>query len=166
MFERLPNACVYDVEETQKFVSTGNGWKIHCEQLVSSVPNERETNFSQGSSKFAPQRNKSGEKVSKLGLATEVPASSRRSCLHWTRSPQNADHADCRLQTADCRLQTVQIVQTVQTEYFFSDTIVFEFAFDSNFCRSSYKILLDISEGFLYLSTARSGYSEFRPERE
>ena len=23
-------------------------WKIHCKQLVSSTPNERETNFSQG----------------------------------------------------------------------------------------------------------------------
>ena len=31
------------------------------------------------------------------------------------RSPQNADHADCRLQT----VQTMQTVQTVQTEYFF-----------------------------------------------
>ena len=30
-------------------------------------------------------------------------------------SPQNADHADCRLQT----VQTTQTVQTVQTEYFF-----------------------------------------------
>ena len=51
-------------------------------------------------------------------------------------SPQNADHADCRLQTADCRLQTadcrlqtadcrlqtvqtMQTAQTMQTEYFF-----------------------------------------------
>ena len=34
------------------------------------------------------------------------------------RSPQNADHADCRLQT----VQTMQTVQTVQTEYFFSNT--------------------------------------------
>ena len=42
-------------------------WKIHCEQLVSSTPNERETNCSQGSLKKAPQRKKSGEKVSKLG---------------------------------------------------------------------------------------------------
>ena len=41
-------------------------WKIHCEQFVSSTPNERETNFSQGSSKKAPQRKKSEEKVSKL----------------------------------------------------------------------------------------------------
>ena len=30
-------------------------------------------------------------------------------------SPQNADYADCRLQTADCRLQTVQTMQTAQT---------------------------------------------------
>ena len=30
-------------------------------------------------------------------------------------SPQNADHADCRLQT----VQTMQTVQTVQTDYFF-----------------------------------------------
>ena len=42
-------------------------WKIHCQQLVSSTPNERETNFSQGSSKKAPQRKESEEKVSKLG---------------------------------------------------------------------------------------------------
>jgi len=31
------------------------------------------------------------------------------------RSPQNADYADCRLQT----VQTVQTMQTAQTEYFF-----------------------------------------------
>ena len=81
-----------------------------------------------------------------------------------TLPPPASGHPETQtMQTADCRLQTVQ---TVQTENFFSDTIVFEFAFDSNFCRSSYKILLDILEGFLYLSTARSGYSEFRPERE
>ena len=42
-------------------------WKIHCKQLISSMLNERETNFLQGSSKKAPQRKKSGEKVSKLG---------------------------------------------------------------------------------------------------
>ena len=42
-------------------------WKIHCEQLVSSTPNETETNSSQGSSKKASQRKKSGENVSKLG---------------------------------------------------------------------------------------------------
>ena len=43
-------------------------WKIHCEQLISSMLNVRETNFSQGSSVTkAPQRKKSGEKVSKLG---------------------------------------------------------------------------------------------------
>ena len=30
-------------------------------------------------------------------------------------SPQNADHADCRLQT----VQTMQTAQTMQTEYFF-----------------------------------------------
>ena len=42
-------------------------WKIHCEQLVSSTPNETETNSSQGSSKKAPQRKKLGENVSKLG---------------------------------------------------------------------------------------------------
>ena len=30
-------------------------------------------------------------------------------------SPQNADHADCRLQT----VQTIQTEQTVQTDYFF-----------------------------------------------
>ena len=41
-------------------------WKIHCEQLISSILNGRETNFSQGSLKKAPQRKKSGEKVSKL----------------------------------------------------------------------------------------------------
>ena len=51
------------------------------------------------------------------------------------------------MQTADCRLQTVQ---TVQTEYFFSDTIVFEFTFDSNFCRSSYKIVFDIHTNVVF----------------
>ena len=58
--------------------------KIPCEQLVSSTPNERETNHSLGSSKKAPQREKSGKKVSKFGC-TKVPASNRTSYLHWTR---------------------------------------------------------------------------------
>ena len=45
------------------------------------------------------------------------PHIKRTPCINW-RSPQNADHADCRLQTADT-VQTMQTVQTVHTEYFF-----------------------------------------------
>ena len=62
--------------------------KIPCEQLVSSTTNEKETNCLHGSSEKAPQRKKSGKRFQNWGdafIATNVPASSRRSFLHWTR---------------------------------------------------------------------------------
>ena len=55
-----------------------------------------------------------------VGEQNYLEARIKYDCLRVKRvnsegSPQNADHADCRLQT----VQTLQIVQTVQTEWFF-----------------------------------------------
>ena len=58
---------VFMSSKKRRSSSPFESWKIHCERLISSMLNERETNFSQGSSKNAPPRKKSGEKVSKLG---------------------------------------------------------------------------------------------------
>ena len=62
-------------------------------------------------------------------------------CVSTQRSPQNADHGDCRLQT----VETMQTVQTVQTEYFFSNSSLTFFASNDkivfNICPNVYTSL-------------------------
>ena len=66
--------------------------KITFKQLIFSTQKERETNLSQGSSKKAPPRKKSGKKVSKLGCCVSEKGSYFEQEKLLAKDEENVSH--------------------------------------------------------------------------